>query len=192
MNGNKRASTLGGLVQEVVATADRAEREKLTSTSDIENDLDAVIERDYARQLKGYFSQRELTGILAAFTESLPTLNREVFRGTELQRFARIAFRLGARLEARSFAEPDGLGLRGFYVNDPKSLKRPLICVNTAQPKVAVASAFWHEVGHHLTSQIVEEYPEPVNLSLDNDYEKHLDDPLEVIADIVVALGGLY
>src|SRR5208282_2547173 len=96
-----------------------------------------------------------------------------------------LASSLGADFRADAFAGPEGLTLLGFYA---KERKRPLICVNSAHHPAAVLAAFWHEVGHHLTSHLLKMSREPVELSFNLDFDTHLDDPMELIADILVTL----
>lgn len=83
------------------------------------------------------------------------------------------------------------MALRGFYVEKRRRLlKRPLIYVNTAHQPGAVSSTFCHELGHHLTSQLFETPNEGVHFFFDADYAAHLDDPLELAADVLVSLAG--
>jgi hypothetical protein len=159
--------------------------------------------RDYGGSLSSHFSRRELRDLIEALTASLPVLNREQIRPIPLPGLAQIAARLGAQFRANPFNGPAGLSLRGFYV-DSENLKRPLICVNSAHHPVAVNSAFWHEVGHHLTAGLSprqremgqeltarllrgkgEEFP---GLSFGSDYHEHLNDPMELAADMLGSL----
>jgi hypothetical protein len=190
VTANRRESGLAGLVREILGAVDKAQRGKPTSLGAIERDLNSIAQRNYGKQLKGYFSQREMREIVAAITLTFPTLNRKLFDTTELQGFAEIASKLGTRLRATSFVESSGRALRGFYVQGGGVLKRPLIYVNTAHHPIAIAASFWHEVGHHLTAQLFEGHQEPVDLSFGTDYADHLEDPLELVADMMVALAA--
>jgi len=146
--------------------------------------------RDYDLVLKSHFDRRQLRQILREVRRSLPTLNREVYRVTDLRSLARIAAGLGAVLRPRPFPGSDGTGFRGFYVGDAEILKRPSIWVNTATHPGTVAATFWHEVGHHLTNRIWGVDEDPVSAAFGPSYRDHLSDPKEIAADLVRVLGG--
>jgi hypothetical protein len=128
--------------------------------------------------------------LFADFRSALPALNADIFRIQEPRRLAGVAAELGARFRASRFEGEDGKSLRGFYVDDPDVSKGPLICVNTAYHPMAVAAAFWHELGHHLTSRTFD-LSRPIQLqrSFASIYQDHLADPLEIAADMVSAGG---
>jgi hypothetical protein len=85
---------------------------------------------------------------------------------------------------------PSGLALFGFYLGKDSGLeKRPLICLNGAHHPAAVATAFLHEVGHHVTAELFSTRKEMIQLSRQTGYGGHLDDPRELAADILVSLG---
>jgi hypothetical protein len=97
---------------------------------------------------------------------------------------------MGVVLQATVFKGSNGRDLRGFYVPDRQFLRRPLICVNTANHPVAVAATFWHEVGHHLTTRLLwDSRTDPLNMSFASGYQDHLDDPREIAADIVMSMA---
>ena len=120
-----------------------------------EQSLRSAARRDYGVALRKQFDRRQLTEVVSELRTVLPTLNREVFRIKDPRRLRKIADSMGVLLKANVFKGSDGRELRGFYVPDRHFLKRPLICVNTANHPVAVAAAFWHEVGHHLTTRLL-------------------------------------
>ncbi len=146
-------------------------------------------DQDYAERLKRLFSREEMRELVAEFRGALPALNEEVFRIQEPRRLARVAAELGAHLRTERFEGDAGKSLRGFYIDHPGVAKAPLICVNTAGHPVAVASAFWHEVGHHLTSNVFGA-ADHARLSLSSSYAEHLDEPAEIAADVVSALAA--
>jgi hypothetical protein len=178
---------LSNLVLEILKSFDSGATP--TSLKAAEKEFESIARRDYRRQILSHFSRREMRQVFDALAACLPALNNQVSRITELPRLTRIAADLGARLHACRFSGADGHELRGFYVAE-SPLGTPLICVNTAHHPVAIASAFWHEVGHHLTAQKFGEYPQPVAFSLSSDYQEHLNDPLELIADMLVVLSA--
>src|SRR5208337_2090836 len=61
--------------------------------------------------------------------------------------------------------------------------------VNTAHHPAVVAGAFDHEMGHHLTSQIFASRKEPAHLSPGPCFADHLDDPMELAADMLVSIA---
>ena len=149
-----------------------------------------VAQLDYGAALKSHFDRSQLQQVLKEVRKKLPTLNHEIYRVTELGRLSRIAKDFGVALQAHAFTGSDGAGFRGFYVNEAEVLKRPLIWVNTAAHPGAVAAAFWHEIGHHLTNRIWGGRHHPIRLSFAANYHDHLADPKEIAADMVRVLGG--
>jgi hypothetical protein len=129
---------------------------------------------------------REIVKELRSF---LPDLNREVFSETDVRRLALRAKDFGAVLQPRKFEGDEGRSLRGFYVNDRSVLSRPLIVLNTASHRVAVAAAFWHEMGHHLTHAIFGAAEDDVTLHLAATPTEHLHQPEEIVADCVTTLA---
>jgi hypothetical protein len=179
-------SALDSLIREILGSASRNSR-KLTA-SRIEEQFHSASRQDYARQLRALFDRRQMRELLADFRSALPALNAEIFRIREPRRLARVAAQLGARFQAGRFEGEAGRSLRGFYIDDPGISRRPLICVNAANHPVAVASAFWHELGHHLTNRTFD-VSLPLQLSFSSSYEDHLGNPLEIAADMVSALA---
>jgi hypothetical protein len=191
MAANQESSAIGQLVTEIVEVARKSSRrhparsDNLHGDFDPHGDFDRIARRDYARGLDTHFSKREMQALFMALEWTLPGLNREQFRPKPVQDLEKLASSLGADFRADAFAGPEGLTLLGFYAEERK---RPLICVNSAHHPAAVAAAFWHEVGHHLTKRILKVSRETAKLSFNSDFEKHLDDPMELIADILVTL----
>jgi hypothetical protein len=145
--------------------------------------------RDYDAALKGHFKRRELSQMLKDVRKTLPTLNREIYRKTELGHLSDIAAKLGVTLQTHALPGEDGAGFRGFYINKAERLKRPLIWVNTAAPPAATAAAFWHEIGHHLTNRIWGKN-QTESMPFGGNFRDHLADPKEIAADMVRVLGG--
>jgi hypothetical protein len=189
---SNRGNTLLGidrLVSEVVDSAHTAPDREMLSDADRHN-VQLILNGDHRRQLKRQFSLQELRGILKAMRLSVPSLNQAQFRCENLDQLDRIAARLGARFVAPRFPGREGLGLLGFYIDEQRPAQRPLICVNSAHHPVAIAAAFWHEVGHHLATRLIGEQQGAVNLSLKAEYHKHLEQPFELLADMLVCLAG--
>jgi hypothetical protein len=188
MANHNVASTLDGLIRDILNFAD--EKAAKPCSRNTEEHFRAVASRDYASALRKLFDHHQLFAIYSELQAMLPALNAEVFTEKELRRLSLIAAGLGAGFQASDFNGSSGRGLRGFYVKDGAALKRPLICVNTASHPVAVAAAFWHELGHHLTSRTLDVDHRQPNLSFTSNYHKHLDDPWEAAADIVPVLAA--
>jgi hypothetical protein len=188
MSASKDAATLDGLVREILGVAREAERARVGALWDIENDFKSIARRDYAGCLSGHFSRRDLHGILAAIGGTLPQVNREQFKLMPLPDLAHAASRLGTEFRANTYKGPAGRSLRGFYV-EREAGKRPLIVVNTAHHPLAVNSAFWHEVGHHLTARLLHWQERSPRLSFGGDYHEHLNDSRELVADVLVSLA---
>jgi hypothetical protein len=154
------------------------------------NRLSVGSRSDYRAALRKNFDVRQIRSLLKELQRSLPALNREIFRETDRGRLAATAAAFGVDLEVETFAGPEGEMLRGFYVNDSTLLKRPLIVVNGADQPVGVAAAFWHEMGHHLTHQMFGGPRDRFDPSPAAHYHDHLNQPNELIADLVMVLGG--
>jgi len=176
---------MGDLVREIVGAARGRGN---AAASDAAASLNATASCDYATHLKRYFSQREMHALVGALTAAIPGLNRQVIKIQEPDKLGAVASRMGALLRLDGFAGRDGSTLRGFYVDDRHVSRRPLICVNKLQHPIALASAFWHEVGHHVTRGFIDRHRERVISSFDWDYGEHLEDPPEIVADLAVAL----
>jgi hypothetical protein len=145
---------------------------------------------DYSAALRSHFSHRELRELIGELCSRLPGLNREVFRETDLRNLAAIAAGLGATFHAEAFHGREGSTLRGFYVKDPAFFRRALICVNVEGHRIGVSAAFWHELGHHLAGEIFGGDGGRRNLTLGSNYQGHLSDAEEVIADTTMVLAA--
>ncbi len=154
-------------------------------------DIERLMRRDYVRALRRWLGYRELRSLVSAGAKVWPQLNHERIR-LKRSELADISWRLSVHLSARPHREADGMALRGFYVRKSESaLKRPLIYVNTAHHPAAVGATFCHEVGHHLAARLFAgKKMEPVNFFYDAAYATHLDDPVELAADVLVSLAA--
>ena len=97
---------------------------------------------------------------------------------------------MGAEFRIANMSWPSGLALFGFYLGADSGLeKRPLICLNGAHHPAAVATAFLHEAGHHITARLFSIRNDTVQLSRLTGYEAHLCDPRELAADVLVSVA---
>ena len=189
MAAQMHTGALDPLIREILNAAG-GDSKKLAAAR-VEKRFHSAARRDYACRLRMLFDRREMRELLMDFQSALPALNADIFRIQEPRRLAGVAAELGARFRASRFEGEDGKSLRGFYIDDPDVSKGPLICVNTAYHPMAVAAAFWHELGHHLTSRTFD-LSRPIQLqrSFASIYQDHLADPLEIAADMVSALAA--
>jgi hypothetical protein len=189
MTATTHPAALTPLIHEILKSAD-VDRRKLAA-SRVQKQFQSAARQDYAPQLRALFDRREMRELVKDFRSALPTLNADVFRIREPRRLGAIAADLGARFRASRFEGEEGRGLRGFYIDDAGLSRGPIICVNTACHPVAVASAFWHELGHHLTSRTFDiSRPVQLQLSFNSVYDDHLNNPLEIAADILATLAA--
>lgn len=179
---------LENIVRQMLQTRSGVARFRLLQ--DARSGLAAIRERDYEQGIKAQFSPSELHGALAQFALSIPGLNRRKLRGTSTRHLHRTANRLGTDLQIGPVLQREAEGLRGFYARAGESLKRPLIWLNRAQHHLALAASFWHEVGHHLSTMLGERECAATIWSFDAEYSEHLDDPLEILADMLVCLAA--
>jgi len=181
-------SSVDGFVAEILEVVGRSAHWGRVASARLHHDFEAIARRDYERDLDAHFSKREMQALFMALEWTLPGLNREQFRPKPLQELTLLASKLGANFKGTTFAGREGSKLHGFYAKDGRG--RPLICVNTAHHTAAVAAAFWHEMGHHLTARILDTRWEPVELSFGAEYDQHLEKPMEVVADMLVCLAA--
>lgn len=150
----------------------------------------AVSRLDYSSALLSQFDRNQLRHVVSELRHILPTLNEQIFSETDPNRLAKTTATFGVLLRYGSFNGPEGNTLRGFYLNDGVMIRQPIIYLNEAHDRVSSTAAFWHEMGHHLTDEIFDDRSQRLRLLSTADYHKHLTDPKEVLADVVLALAG--
>jgi hypothetical protein len=190
MGAKRRISSIEGLAGEVLAATDRNRRHRLPAFATARDEITRLERREYGPALRSRFARSEVREIVReARAKAWPGLNKEAVRLGSISEFAERASSLGADFQVAKMSWPSGLALFGFYLSrGPGLQKRPLICVNAAHHRAAVGTAFAHEVGHHVTAGLFGTRQPPLP-SLYTGYESHLDDPLELAADITVSLG---
>ncbi len=187
-NGNAQVDKL---ISRILAETMRRESHKVDSWRRPSADIRRLVERDYVRSLRRYLPYRELRRLISAFADVLPEFNREPVGMMSTERLARRASDLDLNFKAAPYEGEDGLALRGFYVTRKQGiLKRPLIYVNTAHHPLAVSATFCHEVGHHVTAEVIGGDDDPVHFFFDADYATHLEEPSELAADVMVSFAG--
>src|SRR5579862_2507502 len=134
-----------------------ASAEQCASQRSPQDDLSAIQQLDYASSLRALFEARMLEEVVHAAQGIFPDLNRRhdpahvegwlsgnPSRGLH-KLFAQVRTHRNVHFQDTPF-DGDGLALRGFFVDlDGRSLKRPLIYINTAHHPVAAAATLFHE-----------------------------------------------
>src|SRR6202046_2894117 len=191
MTVKKHISRIVGLAADIVKTAETASNEREPALATSQAEIARLWSRDYGHALRGGLSRAEVREIVGtAKRKAWPHLNDAAVRLGSMKEFAARASDLGADFRIAKMPWPSGLALFGFYLGKDSGLeKRPLICLNGAHHPAAIATAFLHEVGHHVTAKLFSNRDESVQLSRQTGYEAHLVDPRELAADILVSLG---
>jgi len=188
---SRRISSIDGLAGEHIAAADHTRRHRLLASPAAR---DEITDSQYGRSLRNSFARSEVREILREARKAEPRLNHEAIRYGSMRdlcdRATSMSARLGADFRVAKLSWPSGLALWGFYLSRSSGLqKRPLICVNAAHHRTAAAMALGHEVGHHVIARLFGTHTHPRPPSLYTGFESHLDDPLELAADISVSLA---
>ena len=191
MTVKRRISRIVGLTADIVRTAEAASNEREPSAATTSDEIRGLWGRDYGFALRSRLSRAEVREIVReAKRAAWPHLNDEAVRLGSMKQFAERASSLGADFRIAKMPWPSGLAVFGFYLGKDSGLeKRPLICLNGAHHPAAVATAFLHEVGHHVTAELFSTRNDMVQLSRQTGYEAHLNDPRELAADVLVSLG---
>jgi len=194
-------SEIAKLVEGILAGVKASGSKELDSWLNPERDIHNLARQDYAPGMRKLLDETDLENIIRSARNIFPAFNRE-HDPVRVERwlnspaaggleglFSEVTNRLDIHFQGTPFTGPEGLALRGFFVNrDAESLKRPLIYVNTAHHPVAAAATFFHEVGHLVASQVFDQGRLGVHFFFDADYIAHLDDIEELSADIVLSL----
>ncbi len=189
VNGEARIEEM---IARILSETHDKEAGKIAAWKKPTDDLRRLVRHDYVRSLRKNLPYRELTALVAGFTDLLPGFNRQFVGMMPTYQLAEYAANLNLHFKAAPNEGDDGLALRGFYLTRKEGiLKRPLIYVNTAHHPLAVSSTFCHEVGHHMSSEILgEDEHTPVHFFFDADYASHLEEPGELAADVMVSIAG--
>jgi hypothetical protein len=196
MAGSEVAKLVEGILANVKASGSR----ELESWHNPEADIRRLARHNYTPVLRKRLGAATLADIVRTAQGIMPRLNRDheperienwltatPSEGLETL-FAQVTSRLDINFQGTPFTGPEGLALRGFFLDRDESLKRPLIYVNTAHHPVAVAASFFHEIGHLVASQVFNDRRRRVHLFIDADFLEHLADIEELAADIVLTL----
>jgi len=186
---------LRGIAQHILASA-RLSPEQRTFWRQPLRDIEKLLKRDYAKALRENVSREEVLALVKSATRLWPGLNREKLPVPTKADFSAISKQVSVNLSIRKAREHDGMALRGFYVRSIEQVakaaqKGGLIYLNTAHHPAAVGATFCHEIGHHLALNLLQHPDErPVHFFFDAAYSSHLDDPVELTADVLVSIAA--
>jgi hypothetical protein len=188
-------AALRSIAQSILASAKLSPRQRDFWRQPL-RDLEKLIRRDYNKALRENVGRSEVLALIAAATRLWPRLNREKLSLPSKAEFSAISKRLSLNLSIRECRERDGMALRGFYVRSIDEVakdrqKGGLIYLNTAHHPAAVGATFCHEIGHHLALGVLRHVGNrPAHFFFDAAYSSHLDDPVELTADVLVSLAA--
>jgi hypothetical protein len=191
MSAKKRISRIVGLTSAIVKSTQASSSVSVAAPASIPDDIARLWETEYGTALRACLTRAEVREIVCeGKRQAWPHLNQSPVRLGSSHEFARRAYELGADFQIAKMPWPSGLAVMGFYLGKDSGLeKRPLICVNGAHHPAAVATAFLHEVGHHVTADLFSMRHDEVQLSRQVGYAAHLTAPRELAADVLVSLG---
>jgi hypothetical protein len=191
MTVKKRISHIVGLTKDIVRTTETTSNTRATALATTSDEITNLWKADYGLALRAILSKSEVREISAeGKRKAWPHLNEDAVRLGSMSEFAERASSLGADFRVAKMTWPSGLAVFGFYLGKDSGLeKRPLICLNGAHHPAALAAAFLHEVGHHVTADLFSTRNDMVQLSRQTGYEAHLGDARELAADVLVSLG---
>ena len=183
-----QTSNLDVLVEEILAKCPsrKADRSRVS-----ESEVRRLAEHDYSASVREHLSESFINALICEARAVWPAINKQPVRHSEPENFKRQVARLGVDLYARPYGGPQGMALRGFYVdNEATGLRRPLIYLNTAHEPAAVSATYCHEVGHFLTTKITKNCDSRVNFFFSSAYSSHLNDRSELTADAMASLAA--
>ncbi len=188
---SERGTALDALVEEILRRAHTVGRNELEAWRKPHRELRELARLDYVRIIRPALDYHALRAIIRETRKIWPQLNREQFRPKPLNQLAAISSDLRIHLQAAPYRGPEGMALRGFYVDKTrKVLKHPLIYLNTAHHPGAVQATFMHEIGHHVTTRVTGSAGDGAHYFFHAGYRNHLGEPAELAADVVASLAA--
>lgn len=157
-----------------------------------EREIKELFERDYALRLRATLGPGDIRDLVSMACAIWPHFNRSPIGPPSMRLFAEVAEHLRLVFRSTPYRKRSGFAVCGFYVKSVPTLDKPLIYVNSAHHLLAMGTAFCHEVGHHLSWDMFRgSHTAPrERMFLDTIYSAHMDEPLEMAADIMVSLAG--
>ena len=182
------------LVRSILADATAKEVKELRAWKQPRREISRLFQRDYARSVREQFAPADVRYLVGAACAIWPNFNRAPMGPPSMRLFTEVSDHLRLHFSSAPYRKRGGFAVRGFYVNKTSAgLSKPLIYVNSAHHLLAVGTAFCHEVGHHLSADMFRpaDHDRPgAQLFFGAEYSAHLDDPVELAADILVSLAG--
>lgn len=189
-SSKQQVSLFDGLLADMLAMSERPPRRRPSNAARALDEIEALARHDYRSTLRRHFDRCEVQGIVADGRRRVwPNLNRTAVKLGPPSEFIRRWSGQGVMFRLANLSSTTGQALLGFYMSNNPISRRPLICVNTAHHEAAVGAAFSHEMGHHLTAQMFDARSEPAHFLFYTGFGEHLDDPVELAADILVSVG---
>jgi hypothetical protein len=187
----ERSSAVDAVVEEILSRAHTVGRKELEAWRKPQREVRELARLDYVRLIRPALDYHALHAIIREARKIWPELNREQFRPKTPNQLAAISSDLRIHLQTAPYLGPEGMALRGFYVDKaPKMLKRPLIFLNTAHDPAAVSMTFMHEMGHHVTAKVTGHAGTGVHYFFNAAHCSHLGQPAELAADVIASLAA--
>ncbi|HUA32923.1 MAG TPA: hypothetical protein VMA09_04915 [Candidatus Binataceae bacterium] len=188
MSSKSERSKINALLVELVASKSKTRLHR--KASKIGAEVEELASLDYAGPLRRCLDRPQLNALIKDARKNVwPNLNREPLRLGSTREFSERFSGVGVEVRPARMPTSTGLALLGFYVRKTDFLSgKPLICVNTAHHPAVIGAAFVHEMGHHLTAEIFGNDDHTPSL-LYTGYSDHLNEPSELVADVLVSLG---
>jgi hypothetical protein len=181
------------LIKAIMSEAAAKGARELRTWKRPEQEIKQLFESDYAYRLRATFGRGEVRSLVRVAAAIWPNFNRGPMGPPSMGLFAEVSEHLRLIFSAAPYRKRGGFAVRGFYIKSLATLGKPLIYVNSAHHPLAVGTAFCHEVGHHLTADMFRASgatPQAPRLFFGAEYSAHMDDPVEMAADIMVSLAG--
>ncbi|HLH75604.1 MAG TPA: hypothetical protein VKV28_02240 [Candidatus Binataceae bacterium] len=178
------------LVQEILSNIGIWGAKQLAVWSEPRKEVDRVWRIDYRAALRRQLDDSLIKSFAQEMSAVLPAFNQESFLPSA-SLFSRIAKSENFQLKSSEYRSDGGLALRGFYVDCVDThLKKPIVFLNLAHHPVAVGTTFAHELGHHVSSELLRPSRTALRPYFHVDCVSHLEEPCELLADIAAALCG--
>lgn len=185
-----RISAVDALVEETLRGALKFGLNEIDVGREPQSELRKLAHLDYVSVIRRTLGYRALLAIVREAQMALPQLNREQIWPQPLDEVAAISSDLEIHLHVIPRPGPEGVELRGFYVDQGLGLlKHPLIYLNTAHHPSAVSTTFLHELGHFATANVARRADIGIHYFFNGAHHSHCGEPEELAADVLVSLA---
>ena len=187
---SEQSSAVDGLVEGILTEAHNVGSNEIEACRKPLQELRKLACIDYVRIIRRTLDYQVLRAIICESARIWPQLNRERVWPQPIDELVGISSDLRIHLQAAPYPGPEGMALRGFYVDRvPKMLTHPLIFLNTAHHPSAVSTTFIHEIGHHVIANVAGRAGGGVNYFFSGAHHNHVGNPAELTADVLVSLA---